>query len=154
MKGFITNITKNLMPVAKGIAGGAGSRVVTSKVAPMIPFIKDHPKLHPLPAILVGTAMMSNKSMSDIGFGMAVVAGTDMAGNFVPMIKSENIGDAVDGLADELADLLEQRLNDDVSNAQHALNDDVSNAQHALNDELNDDLSDDLNDDLSGSDDY
>ena len=120
---MLKNIQKNVMTAATGVAGGAASRVVANKVLPMVPFVKDYPKYFDGVNFLLGCAMMDMKgTLGEAAYGYAVVAGTDAVADFVPMLKPSAISDNLDALADELADELEQRLADDVANAQSAMN--------------------------------
>lgn len=151
MKSFLKNIGKNVVRGGKAVAGGAAARVVTNKVVPMIPLVKDYPKLAGVPAFLLGVALMDNKSMEDIGVGMAAVAGTDTLGKFVPMVSASGISDDVlDVLSDAVADELENSIEDDVSNEQAAMSDDtddmsdeVWNEQAAMSDDVDDYINDD-----------
>ena len=152
---FLANIQKDGMDVAAGIAGGAIGRVLTNKVGDKLPLLKDKPKLRPAAAFVAGLlAMGASKGMPrELGRGMAIVAGTDLLGNYVPMINAKDISEDLNGMADELADELEQRLSDDITNSRQAVNDNVSNGATAVNDEMNDELSDEMNDELSDNND-
>ena len=150
---FLSNIGKNAVKIGYGIAGGAAGRIATKNLATKIPYIKDKPKLQPALALLAGAALMDGKGdlMHYGGHGMATVAGVDALGNFVPALAyTEAVSD---DMADEVADILEERLSDDVGDAESAMNDDVTNTGAAMNDEVGDDMNDDMNDDLNGWDD-
>lgn len=134
---FLKNLLDNATDAGIGAIGGAGGRLVTNKVMPMVPLLKDYPKFHSVGTFLIGCAMMGNKQMHSVGFGMASTAGADFIGKMVPAVSPINApGDELDMLADELAEELEARLADDVANANAAINDDVNNAEAAMNDDM------------------
>lgn len=144
MKGF-KNIAKNAMDAGIATAGGAGGRVITNKVMPMIPFVKDYPKLHGIGTFFLGAALMDYGKMHYAGVGMAAVAGTDTLGKFVPMVSANGIGDDIlETLADELADELEDGIEDDVSSESENMNGDDD-------EEMN---GDDDDESVNGDDDY
>lgn len=146
---FLQNIGKDAGDIGAGIAGGAVGRVITNKMGDKIPVIGSNPKLKPVGSFLLGLLVMgSSKGMvREVGRGMAIVAGTDALGNYVSMASAQGVNEDINGLADELADELEQRLNDDVNNANAAVNDDVSNGSAAVNDDINEDINEDINGD-------
>lgn len=149
---FLANIQKNAMRIGMGTAGGVASRLVAGKVLPMIPVVKDHPKFHNGINVLLGAVAMDMTKGNDLGFGYAVVAGTDTVADFVPMFKPSGVAglnEDINGLGEELADELEKRMFDDVGNANDAMNGDVNAG--AMNDESG--VSDDINEDLGGNDD-
>lgn len=133
---FLQNIGKDAGDIGAGIAGGALGRVITNKMGDKIPVIGTNPKLKPVSSFLLGLLVMSNSKgmVREVGRGMAIVAGTDTLGNYLPMAGATSVNDDIENLADELADELEERLNDDVTNAYTAVNDDVSSGSAAVND--------------------
>lgn len=146
---FLSNIGKDGMDIGAGIAGGAAGRILTNKVGAKIPVIGSNEKLRPVGSLLAGLLLMGNSKgmMREVGRGMAIVAGTDALGNYVPMIKEGAISDDLTAMGDELADTLEKRLADDVNSGKAALNDDVSNGNTAVNDDINEEVNEDINGD-------
>lgn len=139
---FLNNLTKNATKAAMGVAGGAVGRVITNKVMPMIPVVKDYEKFHEAGTFLLALAAMDMKGMQDAGFGMASVAGTDFVAQYVTAIqpKGGSIQDDA-SLAEDLADELESRLADDVANANASMNDDVTDPQASMNDDVSEEVS-------------
>lgn len=126
----------SILDAGMATGGGAAGRVLTKKVWTMIPWVKEHKTLHPALTFLVGAALMDRPELHYVGVGMAAVAGTDLAADFVPFIRYE--GGDIHGIeADmemKMADELERRLNADVNSHQAALNADVNDPGAAMND--------------------
>ena len=139
---FLNNLTKNAGKAAMGAAGGAAGRFVTNNIMPKMPFVKDYEKFHEAGTFLLGLAIMDMKGFTDAGFGMAAVAGTDFMAQYISAIQAKNASPVNDdtSLAEELADELEERLADDVANAQASMNDDVSDAQNSMNDDMSEEV--------------
>jgi len=148
---FLKKLGKNETTGAKATGGGAVGCVVTNKVMPVIPFVKEYPKFHGVGTFLLGTALMDMKGMHDVGVGMCAVAGTDTLGKFVPMVSASGIGDDIlETLADELADELEDGIEDDVSNEEAAMNGDDDEEMNGDDDEeMNGDDDYEISDDVS-----
>lgn len=146
---FLKNIVPNGMHAGMGVGGGAAARALVNKGLPMVPMVKDHPKLFNGIAFLAGVALMDFKKIHYVGVGMASVAGTDALAQFVPMLRAHDaaVSDDLAALADELADTLEDDLSDDVSNGYNALSEDVNKGN------LADEMSEDVSEEVSGSDD-
>lgn len=145
---FLKNIGSDAMQAGLAVGGGALSRVFTNKVTPMIPVVKNYKKLAPLPAFLVGVALMGNKKTHYLGVGMAAVAGTDMAAEFVPMLKhTDQSVNGIQELPERLADELEKRLSEDVNDAAAALNENVNASAAVMNEQLSEDINALMNED-------
>ena len=130
----------NIYDAGMATAGGAAGRVITNKVIPMIPFIKDHKKFHPLATFLIGAALADNSKLHYAGIGMAAVAGVDQAAEFVPMLKPAGGSiTGIDDLGKQLADELEARLNADVNDPGAAMNADVNAPGANMNNQLSED---------------
>ena len=128
----------DLMTIGKGVAGGALGRIVTNKIAPKVPMIGSNKKLLPAFAFVLGVAggAYGGKSLKDMADGMAIVAGTDLLGSYVPMFSAQCAPEVIQALADELADELNDALSED-----NALNDNVNSGNAALNDNASDAMS-------------
>ena len=74
------------------------------------------------------------KAVKEMANGMAIVAGTDLLGSYVPMFSAPCAPEVIQALADELADELNDALNDNVNSGNDALNDNVNSQSAALND--------------------
>ena len=116
------------MDAALATSGGVASRIITDKVCPLIPGLKEHKKFFPIVSFLTGAYLMDSSKLHYVGVGMAAVAGTDLASEFIPMLKYN--GGAITGIEDDMAkqmaDELEKRLAEDVNSAAAAMNEDVN----------------------------
>ena len=132
---FLKNIGANAAHAGMAVGGGALARLATSKVAPMVPGLKNYKKFHTVLPFLIGVGLMDYKKIQGIGIGMAAVAGTDFVSEFVPMLQhtTETAVKGIEALPGELADELERRMNEDVNDAAAALNADVDNARANMN---------------------
>lgn len=146
MKKLLDSLMKEELPMGAGVIAG---HMLTAKLAPMIPYVKDQDKFHPLISVVGGMVVkrFGGKSpfVKNLGSGMVAYGIAALPGKFVPALSINGISEEeINGV---LNDVINASTEDIMQQyGQMALSDDVMNDSFD-NDGANDDNDDSLNDD-------
>jgi hypothetical protein len=120
MKKLIQEFTQVDLPVSVGVIGG---HLVSTKLSPMIPYIKDNEKLQPMVSIAAGlllkrfggkNPMVKNLGTGLVGYGVAATVGkfvpsiaiTGMSEEEINGVINDVINDGIEGVEQEYAEMM------------------------------------------------
>lgn len=149
MKKLLDSLMKEELPMGAGVIAG---HMLTAKLAPMIPYVKDQDKFHPLISVAGGMVLkrFGGKSplIKALGSGMVAYGIAALPGKFVPALSINGISDEeINGVLNDVInasteDIMQQygamALSDDVMNDSYD-NDGVNDDNDGVNDDNDDD---------------
>jgi hypothetical protein len=120
MKKLMQEFTQVDLPVSAGVIGG---HLVSTKLSPMIPYIKDNEKLQPMVSIAAGlllkrfggkSPMVKNLGTGLVGYGIAATVGkfvpaiaiTGMSEEEINGVINDVINDGIEGVEQEYAEMM------------------------------------------------